>query len=231
MVKRHLKSLNTPKTWDVARKENVFVTRPQPGAHPFSLGISINHILKKDLKIATITKDTQLIINNKDCLVNSKPVKNIHHLVGFMDVITLPKLKKNYRVILNPRGKIGVIEIDEKEANLVLSKVMNKTKIKKGLTQINTLNNRNIPVKEDKYKTSDSLLVELPSQKIKKQLSLSEGSYVILIGGKHIGSLGLIQKIEGNKVFFKSETADQIYETLKKFVFVLGKDKAEIKVQ
>ena len=101
MVKRHLKSLNTPKTWDVARKENVFVTRPQPGAHPFSLGISINHILKKDLKIATITKDTQLIINNKDCLVNSKPVKNIHHLVGFMDVITLPKKGCEYFLLTN----------------------------------------------------------------------------------------------------------------------------------
>ena len=52
MVKNHLKTLNAPKTWAIKRKENTFVTKPQPGSHSYKLGFSINHILKSELNIS-----------------------------------------------------------------------------------------------------------------------------------------------------------------------------------
>jgi len=231
MVKRHLKSLNAPRSWDILRKENTFTTRPNPGAHSFKLGTSINHVLKKELKVTSITKESQNIINNKDCLVNGKPVKDVHTIVGLMDVISLPKLKKSFRMTLNNKGKLSFVEIDDKEAGLKLSKVVGKTKIKGGKTQINTLDGRNILVKDDNYNTSDTIVIELPSQKIKKHVAFGEGATVMLTGGKHSGSIGKIEKVDNNTIFFKSNQDDKTYETLKKFVFVLGKDKQEIKVQ
>lgn len=231
MVKRHLKVLNTPKTWDLARKATMFTTRPNPGAHSYKLGISINYILKNELNIASITKESKQILNNKDCLVNGKIIKDVHHLVGFMDTISLPRIKKNYRMTLSQRGKISAIEINEKEIGIKLSKIMGKTKLKSNKIQINTLDGRNIIVKEDTFKTSDSILIEVPSQKIKKSFTLEDGATIMIIGGKHIGTTGKIEKIDNNAIFFKSNADDKTYETLKRFAFVLGKDKSEVTVQ
>ena len=51
MVKRHLKSISTPSTWDIDRKKTKFITRPAPGAHPLNAGYSLDTILKNILNI------------------------------------------------------------------------------------------------------------------------------------------------------------------------------------
>lgn len=231
MVKNHLKSLNTPKTWNVSRKENTFVTRPSPGAHNLMLGFSLNHLMKNELGLTKTTKETKQVLFNKDCLVNGIEAKDVHLSVGFMDVISFPKIKKNYRITINKLGKLEAIEIADKDAKFKLSKVTNKTKLKGGKTQINTLDAKNILVDKDEYKTSSSLLLELPGFKISKTFELEKGSFVILTGGRHIGSLGIIESVEGNSVIFKNNSNDEQYETLKEFVFVLGKGKSEITVE
>ncbi|MFT4297572.1 MAG: 30S ribosomal protein S4e [Candidatus Woesearchaeota archaeon] len=231
MTKQHLKSLYAPKTWDIARKENIFTTRPKPGAHPFRLGVSINHLLKKNLGFASTTKESKTLLNNGSCYVNCKLVKNVHYLVGFMDSLSFPEIKKHYRVVLSEKGKVTLIEIDEKESKLKLSKITNKTLVKGGKFQLNTMDGRNILIKEDKYNTSDSILLDLESGEIKKSIALKEKATIMLIGGKHIGFVGQIENIDNNKVFFKNNKNDQTYETLKKFVFVIGESKSELKVQ
>ncbi len=231
MVKNHLKSLNTPKTWNVGRKEAIFTTRPHPGAHSLSLGVSLNHILKKELGLANITKESKQILNNRDCLINGKAATDFHLIVGFMDVISFPKIGKYYRMIINKSGKLLPIAIDEKDSKIKLSKVTNKTIIKGGKIQVNTLDAKNILVDKDEYKTSSSLLLEVSTLKIKKCFDLEKGALIMLMGGRHIGSMGVIESIDGNSIVFKNSTNDEQYQTLKEFVFVLGKGKSEVLVE
>jgi small subunit ribosomal protein S4e len=231
MVKYHLKALNAPRTWNVARRATIFTTRPYPGPHSFTLGFSLNHVLKSEIGVAKTTRDAQHLINNKECMINGKPAKDLHNNVGLLDVISLPKIKKNYRITLNVKGLLSLIEISDKEANIRISKITNKTVLNAGKIQINTLDGRNYVVKDTKYSTSDSLLIELPSGEVKKQLPFGEGATIMLISGKHIGSTGVVQKIDNNTVFFKKSSDNLVYETQKKFVFVVGKEKAEIKLQ
>jgi len=229
MVKNHLKTIATPRTWKLNRKETVFTTRPLPGAHKLELGFSINHLLKKELKMCKITKEAKFILNSKKCYVNNKPVLDVHYMVGLMDVVSFPELSKYYRVVLNENGFITAVEIDEKESNLLLCKLINKTKLKNNEIQLNTLNARNIKVKKDEYKTSGSLLIELPSQKILEYFPLEQGSTVMLIGGKNRGQIGVIDKVDDSKIYFKKDS--KTYLTLKKFAFVLGKNKPRIKIR
>ncbi|MCB9358575.1 30S ribosomal protein S4e [Candidatus Woesearchaeota archaeon] len=230
MVKQHLKNIATPRTWEIGRKETIFTTRPNPGSHSLDMGMSINHFMKKDLKLSMTTKETKSILNAGKCLVNGKAITDVHYMVGFMDVISYPDLKKYYRVILNKKGKLTLIEIDDKESSLVLSKVIGKTKLKKGKIQINTLDGRNILVDKDSYKTSDSVVIKVPGQKVEKNIEFKEGSFVMLMGGKHIGVTGNIESIKDNSIIFK--TKDNVsFETLKKYVFVLGNGKAELKIE
>ena len=43
-----------------------------------------------------------------------------------------------------------------------------------------------------------------------------------LIGGKHIGSAGIIESVDGSKI--KIKLGKDVYETAKRYAFVLGKD-------
>jgi len=229
MVKLHLKSLNTPKTWDVKRKETTFVTRPSPGAHSFNLGYSINHLMRNELSLTSTKKETQHVLNEKGVLVNGKSVNDYHYIVGFMDVISLPKIKKYYRITIDNKGKVKPIEIKEQEAGIKLSRVIGKTIMKGKKLQVNTMDAKNILVKEFNCNTSDSLVIELPSQKIKSVLAFEKGSMIMLIGGKHIGVAGTIEKIENDTIFFKGDD-EKSYETLKKYAYVIGKNKPEVSV-
>lgn len=230
MAKQHLKAINAPKTWDITRKDRVFVTRPLPGSHTLDLGLSITHILIKELKLASTSYEVKYLIRNKECLLNGKPLDETNKMAGFMDVLTFPKIKKIYRVSLSLKGKLKLLEISEKEANLYITKVAKKTIVPGGKMQLNLYDGRNIITKEN-YQTSEGILMEVPSGHIKKRIPLAEKSIVMLIGGKHIGVTGIIEKIEGNNVFFKSDVDKHTYQTSKKYVFVLGKEKSELTVK
>lgn len=228
MVKKHLKALAAPKSWRINRKDRVFVTKPRPGSHGYNLSFSINHILKNELGICNITKEVKQILNKGECMVNQKIVKDVHYNTGFMDVVSLPRLNKHYRIVLDSKGYLTLVEINEKESNLILSKIINKKILKGKKIQLNTMDGKNIIVDKDSYKTSGSLLFEVPSQKIIKSIPLEEGCSVVLLAGKHKGTIATIEKIEEDKVIFNRN--NQSFQTLKRFVFVLGKSKSEIKV-
>jgi ribosomal protein S4E len=52
---------------------------------------------------------------------------------------------------------------------------------------------------------------------------------IYLTGGKHIGQIGKIQDIIGNRILYKTESGD-VVETLKDYAFPIGKDKPLIKL-
>ncbi|MBR9675775.1 30S ribosomal protein S4e [Candidatus Woesearchaeota archaeon] len=229
MVKSHLKRIATPKTWKIKRKKNVFVTRPKPGAHKISMGVSLNTFFKEVLRYCKTTKEVRQILHNKEVLVDGKRRKNPRFLVGLMDVVSIPSIKENYRLVLSDKGVLTHLKIEGKEANLKPSKIMNKTLIKEGKVQLNLSDGRNILLKKDSYKTGDTLLFELPSQKIVKHLKLGVGSYVVLGRGKHAGMGGVVSEIKDNDISFKNKDGE-VLKTKKAYAFVVGEKKAEIKI-
>ena len=52
---------------------------------------------------------------------------------------------------------------------------------------------------------------------------------IYLIGGKHIGDMGKVEDVHGDKIRYKSRKGD-VYETLKEYAFVIGKEKPSIKL-
>ena len=82
--------------------------------------------------------------------------------------------------------------------------------------------------KKTEYKTGDTLLYDLKSKKISQHIKLEKGAQILLIGGKHVGKIGTLEEVQGRKIIFKVDK-DQ-FETLRKYAFVIGKDKPEIKI-
>ena len=90
------------------------------------------------------------------------------------------------------------------------------------------MDSRNILVDKDEYKVGDSVVITVDKQEIKSVIKLKKGACVVLLAGKHIGNIGIIEDITGHKVIININ--DKKIETLTKYAFAVGKGKAEIKL-
>lgn len=221
MVKQHLKRLFTPKTWKIKRKVNVFITRPKPGAHPLSLGVSVNTFFKDMVKYCKTTKEVKQILNNKEVLVDGTRRKDHRLMVGFMDVISIPSIKENFRIVISDKGHLTYVSIKDADAKVKPSKILGKTIIKGGKYQINFTDGRNVILDKNDYKTGDTLLLELPGQKVNKHFKLDVGSSIMLTGGSHIGQIGQLTSIVDKTITFKTQSGEEL-ETKIDHAFVVG---------
>ena len=238
MVKNHLKRIAAPQTWRIARKKSTFITRPKPGAHSRAHSISLSILMRELTKVTKSSKEVKYVIHKKEVLVDGTKRHDPKLPVGIMDVVEFPQLAETFRVSLDEKGKLNAIPISDKEKNLKVCMIVNKQWIKlKGLKnkgtklQIQLNDGRNILLDDDKagYKTGDSLLLEVPSQKIKECLKFEKGAIVFLLGGKHAGSLGLIEEIFDKNIIFQTQSNEK-YETSKKYAFIVGKKDPKITV-
>jgi small subunit ribosomal protein S4e len=197
---KHLKRYATPKTWRILRKAETYITKPNAGAHPISRALPLS-VVMKNIGVAHTTREAKKILVNKNVLVDGKKVQDHKKAVGLFDVITLSDINKSYQVKLDSKGKLAVEEV--KDANSKACRIEGKTVLKKGKMQLNLSGGKNIIVDKDGYKVGDSVIIELPSQKITKHLKLEANANVLLTAGRHLGSQAKVTGIEGNEVQIK----------------------------
>jgi len=221
-MKRHLKRLAIPKSWLVKKRGLTFILKPNPGPHPIKLGLPLNSVLRDMLGIAKNSKEVKKILHDNEVLIDGIRRKELKFPVGIMDVIEFKKSNEYFRVVLE-KGKIKLIAIDKKEAGIKPCRITGKSLVK-GKVQLNLYDGKNILTEKDDYKVGDMVVIELPKQNIKEHIKLEKGALIYLIGGKHSGDVGKIENIISNKITYKGKSGE-IIETLKKYVFVVGKDK------
>ena len=219
-MKNHLKSIAAPRTWVLARKKNTFVVRPSPSGHPLDMGLPLSLILRDKLNYASATGEVKKLLNNNEVLVNGKRCKNHRFLVGIFDIISIPSLKKYYTIKLDSKGRIIVSEIAEKDSKIKLSKIVEKTVLKKGKIQFNLHDGNNV-ISNKEAKVGDSLILNLPNLEINEILPLKVGVSVFLIKGNHGGSTGVLKEIKENKAVCLIDKNE--IETAKKYLFVINK--------
>ena len=188
----HLKRNKIPKTWPIQRKGTTFVVVP---SHNKSNGIPFLIILRDILKITKSRKEVKNILNEGKVKINGKLIKDEKYSVGLFDNLTIGE--KNYRFIFSENGKIKFDEISEKETEHKIVKVIGKKILAGNKIQINFSDGRNLITKE-KLKTGDSVKLNLKEKKIEKVLEMKEGAECFVIGGKHLGKIGKVYKIEKN---------------------------------
>ena len=234
--KRHLKRKPAPKFWPIHRKEFVWVVRPKPGPHPTSRCIPLALIVRDILGFAKTRKEAKTIISQGKIKVNGKLQLEELFPTGLMDVISIPEMKKTYRILPSEKG-LFLHSIGSEEALFKLCRIENKTVIKGGRLQLNLHDGRNILVQVedsqkpegDVYQTLDVLKTNIPSQEITARLKLGKGMHAIIVGGKNVGKHGKIvtvekrpsQKRRGSLVTIKDENGNRFQTTLN-FIFVTG---------
>ena len=230
MGKCHIKRINAPKRWDVLRRQKCFISRPNAG-RDFSLCMALNTVLKELLVKTTTTKESKFLIHNKQVLVNGKVRFDEKFPVGFLDVVSFPLLKESYRLLINKKSKLFMIKINDEEAKLKLSKVMNKQVLSADAVQLNCSDGKNFLFKANDVALknigiNDTVLYSLADNKIIQVLKLEKGALVYLYKGKHAGRVLPINDFKEGNMIFKTE--DEVFETERTYAFVIGKEKPVI---
>jgi len=188
-------------------------------------------VLRDMLKLCDTAREAKRIIGNREVLVDGKPVKSPKMPVGLMDVVSIPKTKSEYRMLLTDKGKFTLHPISADEASWKLCRIENKTTVKGGKTQLNLHDGRNIVLDANKYKTGDVLKIAVKDQAIQETYPLAGGAVIMIIEGNKAGKTSLVSETINMK-----GSAENVVrftdggETVRGNVFVIGKNSPAIKI-
>ena len=232
---KHMKRLAAPRSVNIHRKEAKWTFRSAPGAHPAERAIPLATLIRDTLGITQTGREAKRVIGNGDVQVDGVVRKEPTHAVGIMDVVSIPKLKKSYRILIDYHGRLVPLPIKTEEATWKLCRVEGKTTIAGGKTQIHLHDGRNILVEKAEYKTGDVLKISLPDQKVMGTHKFTKGTLAYVMGGAHSGELAPIEAVEVKRGPFPTLVVlrrgkDQLFRTIKAYVFPVGDKTPEIQV-
>ena len=232
-MSKHLKRLNAPRALSIHRKEKAWTVRSSPGPHPLEKSIPLSLVVRDYLDLADTLNETKGIIANGEILVDGVKRKNHKFPCGLMDVISIPKIKKDCRILFNMRGKLALVPISSKDATWKLCRIENKRIVKGKQVQLNLHDGRNKIVKKDEYKTGDVLKLSFKDQKIDEIFKFEKGTVSMIIGGTHVGEVANIEDVEiisSSKPNLTKMKGKSNFSTLQSYVFPIGKTKPVIEL-
>ena len=231
---KHQKRISAPKSWSLARKEHYWVSKTSPGPHSYERSIPLILLIRDILNFVDNRREARIILNEGKILLNGRARKNEKHPVGAFDILSIPLTDTHYRVLPDSKGRMMLTKINGEDAKDRLCKISNISIVKNGKRQLNFHDGSNILVTDDiDYKATDSIILNLSDNQILGRYKFQEGSYIMVIGGKHSGEIGSIEKIRivssslPNVISFKNAEGNLI-ETIQDYIFVVGEEKVEI---
>lgn len=226
----HLKRLTAPVSWHIAKKEEKFVTKTSPGPHS-GAAMPVAVWLRDKMGLAGNMKEVKRILNQRQVILNGKPVTDPKLGLGIFDIISIPKIGKHYRVLTDKKGRMVTIEIDAEAAKTRLCKIRNKSIVRGGKVQLNLLYGANL-LADNTYHPKDSIVVTLEGENrfaIVDHFPFAVGNMAMVIGGKHSGKVGRINEIRvaagsiPNRVILQDKDGET-FETVEQYVFMIGRE-------
>lgn len=232
-MSRHIKRLATPRTWTVPKKVAKWATKSRAGPHPADRSMPLNIVLRDGLGLADTARESRRILSLEHVAVDGRTVRDIKFPVGLQDIISLQQAGTAYRVLLDVKGRLALVEVPDAAAGWKLCRIEGKTTVKGGRTQLNLHDGRNLLVKEDTYTTGDVLKLKLPDQDIAAHYPFKEGAPALVTGGAHVGELVTVRGrtvVRGSGPnLVQLEGADE-FETIEDYVFIVGDSEPEIQI-
>jgi small subunit ribosomal protein S4e len=229
-----MKRLASPRAWKIPKKSSTWVPKPIAGKHAADRSIPLGIALRDYLGVVDTMTEAKRVIGNREILLDGRVATSHKVPVGLMDVLSLPKLQKHYRTVIDGHGRVALAEIPAAQAAWKLCRVQDKTTVSGGRLQLNLHDGRNLIVKETGYKTGDVVKLAIPDQEIKGHYAFGQGMTALITGGAHVGEFAkvgaeeTIRSPRPNLVALTSGSAS--YSTVKPYVFLVGKDKPEIQL-
>ena len=206
--------------WAPEKKVHRFITAPRSG-HKMTESLPLLMVVRDVLELAENARESRKIIKGRLVKVDGGIVTDIKRGVGAFDVIEIGG--KHYRVL--PKKKIELVNAKHPDTKVV--KIVRKKKIRGGKIQLNMSDGRNILIEDSKHEVLDSLVIELPSQKIKQHIPLEPGTTVFITHGQHRGKTAKLEIIERDKNRVWISSGGKRFEAPLHAVTAIGKEQLE----
>ena len=188
-------------------------------------------VVRDMLKLVDNAREAKRILYEGKVLVDGRVQKDYKLPVGIFDVISLPQLDQNFRVLKDAKGMFRLSLLETGIARK-LARIENKTIIKGKKLQLNLSDGSN-KLAEGEFKAGDSLVLSIPEKNIEERIEFKVGNLAMVVGGKHSGQTGKIKEIitvkssQPNRVII---SGDKDFETIEEYVFMIGIDQPVIKL-
>ena len=225
----HLKRLNAPDSWHIAKKTTKFITKTAPGPHNAN-AMPIAVWLRDHMRLALNMKEVKQILGQNDVIINGRACRDPRMGIGIFDIIALPKVSKYYRILRDKNGRHISIEIDAEAAKTRLCKITGKTVISGGKVQLNMRDGATL-LADNTYKSGDSIVLSLEAEsrfKILDHFPFAAGNMAMIIGGKHSGKVARIIEIVKtsgsvpNKIILEDEATKTKFDTISPYIYMVG---------
>lgn len=231
---KKLKRQMAPLFWGIARKEKRFVVTVKPGTHKKNYSIPTAVLLRDKMKIVSTLREAKSVIYAGKVTIDGVKRKSLHHGIGLMDVVELDGISDSYRLVPKDGTILTPIKINADEKNKKIVKVIGKTSIKGGKTQIKFHDGRTL-ISDELVDVNDSCVLQIPEQKILEVIKLEKNTKILITRGINAGKTGEIKEIkEGTFVLTKrivTTIDDKLIEIPIRLVIAVGKDKPVMQIR
>lgn len=230
-MSRHQKRITVPVSWPIARKTKKWVAKASPGPHSAEESIPILTVIRDMLGLVDNAREAKRVLYEGRVLVDGRVHKDHKFPVGIFDVISIPSLNQQYRMLKDERGRF-YLSLLEPGAVRKLARIENKTVLKGNRMQLNLSDGSN-KLAEGDFRVGDSLVLSIPDRNIEDRIEFSVGNLAMVVGGKHSGQIGRIKEVitvrssQPNRVVI---SGDEEFETIEEYVYMIGRDQPVIKL-
>jgi small subunit ribosomal protein S4e len=230
-MSRHQKRITVPVSWPITKKTHAWVAKTSPGPHSAENSIPLLVVVRDMLKLVDNAREAKRILYEGKLLVDGKVQKDYKLPIGIFDVIAVPMINQQYRMLKDEKGMFYLSALEAGNVRK-LARIENKTFLKGKKQQLNLSDGSN-KLAEGDYKVGDSLVLSLPNKDIEDRIGFEIGNLAMVVGGKHSGQTGKIKEIitvkssQHNRIII---SGDEEFETIKDYVYMIGIDQPVIKL-
>jgi small subunit ribosomal protein S4e len=161
----------------------------------------------KKLAMVQTGSEAESIIKKGYVLINGKAIKDTRYPVGLNDIVEITKEGKSFRIGINNRGQITMLDIKKPDYDALVYKVIGKYKTN-GNALMLKLHDGSVVKCSGETKVNDSVVVNSKGA-VAKTLKLSAGARCMVIDGVHAGSSGIIKAISEGTLHKKHSASVQ----------------------
>jgi len=208
--KKHLKRLDAPKSWLLAKLGGTWAPRPSAGPHKLRECLPISLALRNRLKYALTRREVIMIVMRRAVEIDGKVRTDVNYPAGFQDVIRIAKTNEQFRLLYDIKGRWVLHPIKEDEASYKLCRVQqyatgNKSSIGRNpfatgqaaaIPYIVTHDGRTIRYPDPSICPNDTVKVDIKTGKILDFVKFETGHVAMITRGSNIGRVGVIVSIE-----------------------------------
>jgi len=244
-LKKHMKRLNAPKHWMLGKLGGIWAPRPSTGPHKMRECLPLSLILRNRLKYSLTRRETQAIVMRRKIKVDGKVRTDLNFPAGFMDIVSIPETKENFRLLYDVKGRFSLVNVSEEEAKFKLCRVV---KIGKGskasigripgfagqkgvIPYLTTHDGRTIRFADPLIKPNDTIKVDIATGKVTEHIKFEVGKLALINNGKNIGRVGQITHRDrhpgGFDIVHMQDKRGNEFATRLANVFVIGEPRGD----